>query len=194
MRTALQFVCPDPGWTAHMLQGKPIEVAPIVAAAQQAFCAQLHAYSGTPEADDCNKRHFCKYATHMVLGGSGAEHDQLPVPAYVAAMAPLARKRALAQLRLNRAPIQTNLLRSTDGVQYSQRLGPRGCATAVDTEQHMLLECLATEEARALYWDELDLASADLGGLMDGVYQQDKACLVMDFIYHATNSISGQTA
>jgi hypothetical protein len=42
-------------------------------------------------------------------------------------------------------------------------------------------------------WDELDLASADLGGLMDGVYQQDKACLVKDFIYHTTNSISGQT-
>jgi hypothetical protein len=31
----------------------------------------------------------------MVLGGSGAEHDQLPVPAYVAAAVPLARKRAL---------------------------------------------------------------------------------------------------
>jgi hypothetical protein len=45
-----------------------------------------------------------------------------------------------------------------------------------------------------LLGDELDLASADLGGLMDGVYQQDKACLVMDFIYHATNSVSGQTA
>jgi hypothetical protein len=44
------------------------------------------------------------------------------------------------------------------------------------------------------YWDELDLASADLGGLMDSVYQQDKACLVMDFIYHTTNSIIGQTA
>jgi hypothetical protein len=58
----------------------------------------------------------------------------------------------------------------------------------------MLFECLATEEARALYWDELELASADLGGLMDDVYQQDKACLVMDFIYDATNSVSGQTA
>ena len=194
LRAALQFVCPDPGWTAHMLQGLPIDVAPVVAAAQQAFCTQLHAYSGTPEADNCAKRHFCKYATHMVLGGTIAEHDQLPVPAYLAAFAPLARKRALAQLRLNSTPIQTNLLRSTDGVQYSQRLCPRGCATAVDTEQHMLFECLATEEARALFWDELDLASTDMRGLMDRVYQQDKACLVMDFIYYATNSISGQTA
>jgi hypothetical protein len=35
----------------------------VVAAAQQAFCAHLHAYSDTPEADDCDKRHFCKYAT-----------------------------------------------------------------------------------------------------------------------------------
>jgi hypothetical protein len=108
-----------------MLQGKPIEVAPIVAAAQQAFCAQLHAYSGTPEANDCDKRFFCKYATHMVLGGSGAEHDQLPVPVYVAALAPLARRRALAQLWFSSAPIQTNLLRSTDGGST-----PRGCAPA----------------------------------------------------------------
>jgi hypothetical protein len=27
-----------------------------------------------------------------------------------------------------------------------------------------------------------DLGSNDLGGLMDNVYQQDSACLVMDFI------------
>ena len=39
LRAALQFACPDPGWTAHMLQGKPIAVAPVVAAARQAFCA-----------------------------------------------------------------------------------------------------------------------------------------------------------
>ena len=76
-------------------------------------------------------------------------------------------------------------------MQYSQRLCPRGCAAAVDTEQHVLFECQATEEARALYWDELDLASADLlGGLMDSVYQQDKACLVMDVIYHTTILLS----
>jgi hypothetical protein len=45
LRAALQLVCPGPGWTAHMLQGKPIDVAPpVVAAAQQAFCAELRAY------------------------------------------------------------------------------------------------------------------------------------------------------
>jgi hypothetical protein len=66
LRAALQFVCPDPGWTAHMmLQGKPIDVAPVVAAARQAFCAELHAYTGVPGADSCD-RNFCKYATHMV--------------------------------------------------------------------------------------------------------------------------------
>jgi hypothetical protein len=46
LRAALQFAWPDPGWTAHMLQGKLIDVAPVVAAAQQAFCAELHAYTG----------------------------------------------------------------------------------------------------------------------------------------------------
>jgi hypothetical protein len=43
LRAALQFACPDPGWTAHMMQGKPIDVAPtVVAAARQAsvlYCA-----------------------------------------------------------------------------------------------------------------------------------------------------------
>ncbi len=48
LRAALQFVCPDPGWTAHMLQGKPIGFAPVVAAAQQALCAELCAYAGAP--------------------------------------------------------------------------------------------------------------------------------------------------
>jgi hypothetical protein len=69
LRAALQFVCPDPGWTAHMLQGKPIDVAPVVAAAQQALCAELRAYTGAPGDDSCDKRNFRKYAAHMVQVG-----------------------------------------------------------------------------------------------------------------------------
>ncbi len=75
----------------------------------------------------------------MVQGGSSAEHDRLPTPADVAALAPLAKKRALAQMRLSGAPIQTNLQRGAGAVPYSQRLCPRGCAAAVDTEQHVCL-------------------------------------------------------
>jgi hypothetical protein len=125
------------------MQGKPIDVAPVVAAARQAFeefCAELHAYTGAPSEDSCANRNFCKYATHMVQGGNSAEHDELPIPAYVAALAPLAKKRALAQMRLSGAPIQTNLQRGASAVlavPYSQRLCPRGCAAAVDTEQHV---------------------------------------------------------
>jgi hypothetical protein len=53
----------------------------------------------------------------MVQGGSSAEHDQLPTPAYVAALAPLAKKRALAWMRLmSGAPIQTNLQRGAGAV------------------------------------------------------------------------------
>jgi hypothetical protein len=74
----------------------------------------------------------------MVQGGSSAKHDQLPTPAYVAALAPLAKKRALAQMRLSGAPIQTNLQRRGAAVPYSQRLCPCGCPAAVDTEQHVL--------------------------------------------------------
>ncbi len=97
LRAALQFACPDPGWTVHMLQGKPIDVAPVVAAARQAFCAVLRTYTDAPDDDGCANRNFCKYATHMVQGGTSAEHDELPIPAYVAALAPLAKKRALAR-------------------------------------------------------------------------------------------------
>ncbi len=137
LRAALQFVCPDPGWTAPMLHGKPIDVAPVIAAAQ-AFCSELRADTGAPGDDGCDKQNFCKYATHMVRGGSGAEHDELPIPAYVSALAPLAKKRALAPMRLSGAPIQTNLQRGAGAVPYSQRLCPRGCAAAGDTEQHVL--------------------------------------------------------
>jgi hypothetical protein len=38
-------------------------------------------------------------AARMVQGGRGAEHDQFPATAYVAAITPLARKRAVPQLR-----------------------------------------------------------------------------------------------
>ncbi len=181
---ALQFVCPDPGWTAHMLQGKPIDVAPVIAAAQQAFCSELHAYTGARGDNSCANRNFCKYATHMVQGGSGAEHDQLPTPAYVAALAPLAKKQALAQMCLSVAPIQTNLTnlqRGAGAVPYSQRLCPRGCAAAVDTEQHVLFECLTTEAARARHRDDLGLDARDMRCLMDKVYQQKDVRLVMDF-------------
>jgi hypothetical protein len=106
--------------------------------------------------DACDSRRFCKYATHMVQGGSGAEHKQLPTPAYVAALAPLAEKRALAQMRLSGAPIQTNLQRGAGAVPYSHRLCPRGCAAAVDTEQRVLFECLATEAAWARKRDDLE--------------------------------------
>ncbi len=80
----------------------------------------------------------------MVQGGIIPERDKLPTPAYVAALAPLAKNRALAQMRLSGAPIQTNLQRGAGAVPYSHRLCPRGCAAAVDTEQRVLFECLAS--------------------------------------------------
>ncbi len=107
----------------------------------------------------------------------------------MAALAPLAKKRALAQMRLSGAPIQTNLQRGAGAVPYSQRLCPRGCAAAVDTEQHVLFECQATEAAQARYWDALGLGACDMRCLMDQVYQQKDVGLVMDFVYEASNLI-----
>ncbi len=88
----------------------------------------------------------------------------------MAALAPLAKKRALAQMRLSGVPIQTNLQRGAGAVPYSQRLCPRGCAAAVDTEQHVLFECQATAAARARYRDVL--GACDMRCLMDKMHQQ----------------------
>jgi hypothetical protein len=108
---------------------------------------------------------------------------------------PWPRKRALAQMRLSGAPIQTNLQqRGAGAVPYSQRLCPRGCTATVDTEQHVLFECQATEAARARYRDALGLDACDMRCLMDKVYQQKDVGLVLDFVYEASNLIPGPTA
>jgi hypothetical protein len=46
---------------------------------------------------------------HAELPVPANVHAELPVPAYVLAFVPLARLRALARLRLSKAPIQTNM-------------------------------------------------------------------------------------
>jgi hypothetical protein len=66
----------------------------------------------------------------------------------------------MAQMRLSGAPIQTNLERRAGAGPYSQRLCPRGCPAAVDSEQHVQFECLVTEAARARHWEDLDLDDA----------------------------------
>jgi hypothetical protein len=192
LHAALRFVCPDTDWKDHMLRFQRIDAAPVVAAAQRAFCSLLgDSYTGTPDADDCTSRHSCKYATHMCKGSAAVEFDELPLPAYVSAVAPLAHKRALARLRLSSAPIQTNTLHA---VPYSQRLCTRGCEAAVDSEYHLLFECGATAAARDLYLEALGLADADLAGLMTKVYEIDSVGAVMDFVHYATALVSRPTA
>jgi hypothetical protein len=191
LRAALQFVCPSPDWTAHMLQCKPIEVEPVVAAAQSSFCSLLGAYTGAPEADACAGRTFCKYAKYMILGGRAAERTQLPTPAYVHAIAPLARKRALAQLRLSSTPLQSNTQRE---VCYSQRVCQRGCAEAVDSEYHLLFECIATADVRTHFNEAVELAGGDLGNLMGLLYHEEHVDSIMEFIYSAANTIPGPIA
>ena len=88
----------------------------------------------------------CAQPWYMVLGGAGEDHDCLPRPAYIRATAPLARKQALARLRLSctqgvamypGTPIQTNLAR---GVPYSARLCPCCDVGVPDTEHHFLFD------------------------------------------------------
>jgi hypothetical protein len=74
-----------------MLQGQPIQVKPVVEAAQRAFLNLLHAHTCSPDVDDCPKRHSCKYNAYMFLGGGDGGHDTLPIPAYVPALVPLSR-------------------------------------------------------------------------------------------------------
>jgi len=77
---------------------------------------------------------------------------------------------------------------------YSQRLCMRGCEAAVDTEHHLLFECGATAEARALHWELLALTDDDLATLMDGVYDPEQFETIMDFTYCSINAASGPAA
>jgi hypothetical protein len=100
-------------------------------------------------------------------------------------------KRVLARLRLCKATTQTNLQL---GVRYTQRLCTRGCLSAIDSKHHLLFECLATEDLRAAFTDVLPLADADLGSLMDMVYQQDAIDNILEFAYRKlsrANSLIG---
>jgi hypothetical protein len=116
-------------------------------------------------------------------------HDTLPIPAYVPALVPLSRKQALARLRLSKAPIQTNLQL---GVSYTQWLCTRGCLSAVDSEHHLLFECLATKDVRAAFTDVLPLADADLGSLMDMVTNRIFWSLLIAFLkLSRANSLIG---
>jgi hypothetical protein len=47
-----------------MLQGQPIQVKPVVEAAQRAFHNLLHTHTGSPDADDCPERHSCNNNPH----------------------------------------------------------------------------------------------------------------------------------
>jgi hypothetical protein len=163
-----------------------------VQAAQRAFRNLLHAHTGLPDEDDCPEQHSCKYNAHMSWGfrvAARGEHDTLPIPSYVPAFAQLSCKWALARLRLSRTHIQTNLQL---GVSYTQRLYTQGCLSTVDSERHLLLECLATEDVRAAFADVLPLADADLASLMDTVYQQDDIDNILEFAYRISKALPGR--
>jgi hypothetical protein len=145
LHAALQFVCPEQVWTPHMLQGLPIEVKPVVGAACRALCSLLSAHTSSPAADLCPKRHACKYNSHMLRDGGEDGHAELPVPAYLHAFVPPAHKRALARLRLSKAPIQTNMQLD---VAYTRRWCTRGCDVATDSEHHLLFEFPARADVR----------------------------------------------
>jgi hypothetical protein len=117
--------------------------------------------------------------------------SQLPVPAYVPGIASLARKRALARLRLSSAPIQTN---TQLGVSYTQRQCTRGCTGPNDSEHHLLFECPAFEDVRTEFSSALNLTNCDLSGLMDGVYCPELFGYIMDFTYRITNASLGPSA
>ena len=159
-----------------------------------AFCRQLLAFTGAPGADDCVHRHFCKYATHMTLGGAGEDGDSLPRPAYISATAPLARKQALARLRLSCTPIQTNLVNRARGVPYSARLCTRCDVGVPDTEHHFLFDCPALSEVRAAFLDDLPLADRAPAALMSGVYDGGQVHRILKYVSRMTKAIPGPTA
>ena len=190
LRAGLQFVCPNPGWTAHMLQARSIDDKMVQSAAQQAFSQQLQAFTDPPYGATCARRQSCKYAAFMVPEGLGADQDGLPRPAYLSAIAPTKQKRALARLRLSAAPIQTN---QTHAVPFLQRRCTR-CNRGVDTEHHLLFDCPALASTRAEFQSSLPLASRSMRALMSGVYDGDRVSRILAFVSRMIEAIPGPTA
>jgi hypothetical protein len=117
------------------------------------------------KCDGCDN--FCKSAS------------QLPTPAYVAALAPFAKKRALAQMRLSGAPIQTPF--SAARVRGPTRSGP--ALTAARWRWTPSSMCYNSA------W-LLKPPGHDTGMIWDGCNMH---CLT-DFVYDASNLIPGPRA
>ena len=190
LRAGLQFVWPNPGWTAHMLQARSIDDRMVRGAAQQAFSQQLQVFTDPPYGDSCAHRQSCKYAAYMLIGGVGADHDCLPRPAYLRTAAPLKQKRALARLRLGAAPIRTN---QTHAVPFSQRRCTR-CSRGVDTEHHLMFDCRALATTRAEHRGDLPLSGRSMQALMSGVYDDDRVRSILSFVYNMIEAIPGPSA
>ena len=120
--------------------------------------------SVAPAADDCAHRHFCKYATRMVLDGAGQDHDCLPRPAYIA----LARlPRSLASRRCPACASAVPPSRPT-WCAMCPTLHACALAAARACPIRSTTSCLAAavSEIIAAFLADLPLADPDLAALM----------------------------
>jgi hypothetical protein len=180
----LQLVMPEVDWPTHMSELRLINLKLVMQQGKHVFCKSIQQFNSDPSADDTTERQRCKYANWMLLGGTDAHHTELPTPAYLAADAPLVKKRALAGLRLGNAPIRTARLHD---MPYNQRHCKRCNASPphTDNEDHWLFSCAALRGVRQKH----AVVVAKYGSikpLMMAVYDSRTVDEVMAFVVDAT--------
>jgi hypothetical protein len=186
----LALVQPDIDWRAHMLLLKPIDHKQVAQFARHAFCNHLQCYTTLVDTDTNSSRQRCKYAQWMRLGGVQAEHFELLKPAYLTAPAPKIKKRALSRLRLSHAPVRATLEHSKHDSLYSTRICTRCKKGVVDDEQHWLFGCDALSSIRQKHASTIEKFPSLLE-LMAAIYDSSPALDVLEFIFEATNFVSG---
>jgi hypothetical protein len=186
----LTLVQPDIDWRAHMLQLKPIEHKLVAQLACHAFCNHLQCYTTPVDADVNSSRQRCKYAQWMRLGGAQAEHSELLRPAYLTALTPKTKKRALSRLRLSHAPVRATREHTSQDSLYSSRICTRCDKGVVDDEQHWLFDCDALGGIRQNHASTIERYPS-LPELMAAVYDRSPAMAVLEYVFEATKFVSG---
>jgi hypothetical protein len=109
------------------------------------------------------------------------------VPAYLAAQAPLLKKRALARLRLGAVPLRANTDHDT---LYSARICDCSSGQGVDNEEHLLLCCERLAHVRQRHtavWH----GRQSIDALMESVYDKDQVGTLMDYVADVIQCFEG---
>ncbi len=152
----------------------------------------LQCYTTPVDADVNSSRQRCKW---MRLGGVQAEHSEPLRPAYLTALTPKTKKRALSRLRLSHAPVRATREHTSQDSLYSSRICTRcdGCDKGVvdddgSTGCLIMMPLVASDTQN--HASTIDRCPS-LPELMAAVYDRSPAMAVLEYVFEATKFVSG---